>query len=271
MSAERTLLLVDDEANILKSLTRTLRRDGYNILTASGGEEGLDVLSKHEVGVVVSDQRMPGMQGSEFLRHVHERCPDTVRIMLSGYTELTSVTDAINQGAIYKFLTKPWEDTLLRENILEAFDHYDLRHENKRLASEISELNTSLEERVKQRTHDLTLSMRCLEMERNMLESLPCAVIAVDSEGVIVNANNDANNMFDKYKAGLIGKEANQELPEVLRTVLSGENAGSGSAIMLPYDEKMMTVNIRSLGDGVEFRGFVLVCMLIERNKCIQE
>ena len=107
---ERTLLLVDDEENITSALVRLLRRDGYNILRANSGEAGLALLAQNEVGVIISDQRMPEMSGVEFLSKVRERYPDTVRIVLSGYTELNSVTDAINRGAVYKFLTKPWED-----------------------------------------------------------------------------------------------------------------------------------------------------------------
>ncbi|MBI4996734.1 MAG: EAL domain-containing protein [Rhodocyclales bacterium] len=126
--AARTLLLVDDEANILSALTRVLRRDGYRILTATSAAEGLELLALNEVQVIVSDQRMPEMSGTDFLGRVREMYPDTIRIVLSGYTELRSITDAINRGAIYKFLTKPWEDELLRENIREAFVHCETRN-----------------------------------------------------------------------------------------------------------------------------------------------
>ncbi|MET3131544.1 diguanylate cyclase (GGDEF)-like protein/PAS domain S-box-containing protein [Oxalobacteraceae bacterium GrIS 1.11] len=104
---KRTLLLVDDEQNIVASLKRLLRRDEYQIFTAGSGQEGMDVLAQHQVDVIVSDQRMPGMIGADFLRAAKQLYPDTIRIMLSGYTELQSVTDAVNEGAIYKFLTKP--------------------------------------------------------------------------------------------------------------------------------------------------------------------
>jgi len=124
---ERTLLLVDDEENILSALTRLLRRDGYHILRASSGREGLELLAANAVGVIISDQRMPEMSGTEFLSKVKDMYPDTVRIVLSGYTELNSITDAINRGAIYKFLTKPWDDDLLREHIREAFAHCEAR------------------------------------------------------------------------------------------------------------------------------------------------
>ena len=123
---ENTLLLVDDEENILRSLVRLLRSENYRILTASSGSEALDILASNEVHVILSDQRMPNMTGSEMLSHAKDLYPETVRMVLSGYTDLASVTDAINRGHIYKFLTKPWDDDLLRTNIREAFERHEL-------------------------------------------------------------------------------------------------------------------------------------------------
>lgn len=119
----QTLLLLDDEENILRALTRVLRRDGYQILTASRAQDAFALLAKHEVQVIISDQRMPEMNGTAFFSQVKDLYPDTIRIVLSGYTDLTSVTEAINQGAIYKFLTKPWDDAQLRATVAQAFQH----------------------------------------------------------------------------------------------------------------------------------------------------
>ncbi|MDD5175435.1 MAG: EAL domain-containing protein [Sterolibacterium sp.] len=116
-----TLLLVDDEPNILSALKRLLHRDGYAILTAESPAAAFDLLAVHNVQVIVSDQRMPEMNGTEFLEKVKKLYPETIRIVLSGYTDLETVTDAINRGAIYRFLTKPWDDEMLRNQIREAF------------------------------------------------------------------------------------------------------------------------------------------------------
>lgn len=121
---QRTLLIVDDEPGIRAALSRMLRNDGYRILTAGSGAEGLELLAVNPVQVIISDQRMPGMSGTEFLGTVKQLYPDTVRIILSGYTDLRAVTDSINHGAVFKFLTKPWDDDLLREQIRDAFRHY---------------------------------------------------------------------------------------------------------------------------------------------------
>ncbi len=143
---QRTVLLVDDEENILAALRRLLRRDGYRILTAGGGDEGLQVLAQNEVDVIISDQRMPNMTGVEFLRRVKTIHPHTIRMVLSGYTELQSITDAINEGAIYKFLTKPWEDEHLRKTIEEALQQKELADENRRLHQELQAANRDLAE-----------------------------------------------------------------------------------------------------------------------------
>lgn len=117
----RTLLLVDDEPDILSALRRMLRNEGYRILTAQDALEGLKILARESVQVVISDQRMPGMSGTEFLARVKSMHPENLRIILSGQADMVSVIDAINNGAIYKFLTKPWDDMNLRAQIREAF------------------------------------------------------------------------------------------------------------------------------------------------------
>lgn len=123
LDRRQTLLLVDDEPAVLSALKRLLRRDGYQILTATSAREGFDLLATHEVQVILSDQRMPEMNGTEFLSRVRDLYPDTIRIMLSGYADLSSVTDSINRGSIYKFLNKPWDDEALRTGVREAFRH----------------------------------------------------------------------------------------------------------------------------------------------------
>jgi diguanylate cyclase (GGDEF)-like protein/PAS domain S-box-containing protein len=120
----RTLLIVDDEPGVRNALVRALRPDGYRVLAASGAQEALELLALNRVQVIISDQRLPGMTGTELLGRVKSLHPDTIRIVLSGYTDLKAVIDAVNRGAIYKFLTKPWEDELLREHIRDAFLRY---------------------------------------------------------------------------------------------------------------------------------------------------
>ncbi len=125
---QQTLLLLDDEPSILAALTRVFRLDGYRVLRANTAEEAFNLLALHQVQVVMSDQRMPGMNGTEFLSRVKKLYPGTIRIILSGYTELETVLNAINRGEIYRFYTKPWDDQTLRESIREAFQYHRLIH-----------------------------------------------------------------------------------------------------------------------------------------------
>ncbi|KRG64342.1 c-di-GMP phosphodiesterase [Stenotrophomonas humi] len=122
---DRTLLLLDDEENVLRSLVRLFRRDGYRILAAGNVRDAFDLLAINDVQVILSDQRMSDMSGTEFLGRVKMLYPDTIRLVLSGYTDLNTVTDAINRGSIYRFLTKPWNDDELREHIRQAFRTHD--------------------------------------------------------------------------------------------------------------------------------------------------
>ncbi|MBI1907251.1 MAG: EAL domain-containing protein [Rhodocyclales bacterium] len=116
-----TLLLVDDEKNILAALNRALRREDYHVLSTTSPQHALELLATHPVGVIVCDGRMPEMHGMELLCRVKRLYPDIVRIMLSGYTDFDSVTDAINECAVHKYIAKPWDERVLRKHIAEAF------------------------------------------------------------------------------------------------------------------------------------------------------
>lgn len=223
---QRTILLVDDEENIIASLRRLLRRDGYRILCAGGGQQGLDILAANDVDVIVSDQRMPNMTGVEFLRHVKTLYPDTVRIVLSGYTELQSITDAINEGAIYKFLTKPWDDDQLRANIFEAFRHKELADENRRLGEELRLANRQLRELLEEKQRELQRDQIVLGVVQEILQVLPLPVLGIDDQGLIVCSNQEADGLLGQGLS-LIGNFAQAVLPPALSEAVRGE-AGDG-------------------------------------------
>ena len=121
---KNTLLVVDDEKDVTVSLQRMLFLEGYNVLTANSADEGFQLLANNCISVIISDLRMPGMNGIEFLSRVKKLYPDTVRIILSGHGDLASVTDAINHGAIYQFLSKPWDDGVMLDTINDAFRYH---------------------------------------------------------------------------------------------------------------------------------------------------
>lgn len=135
MNAEpsRKILIVDDEENVLNALRRVLRREGYEVFTASDPASALEFLAKNRVDMVISDHLMPKMTGLQFLKIVRNRHPDTVRMMLTGHADMQTAIDAINQGEIYRFLTKPWDDVELKVTIHLAFEQLDLERENRKL------------------------------------------------------------------------------------------------------------------------------------------
>lgn len=131
------ILLVDDEVNVLSALQRVFLEEPYEVLMAGSGEEGLKLLDSRRVKVVVSDERMPGMDGAEFLALARGEHPETVRIMLTGHASLDSAMKAVNCGEIYRFFTKPWQELELKMAIRSAIERYDLEAENRRLLKTI--------------------------------------------------------------------------------------------------------------------------------------
>lgn len=268
----RTILLVDDEVNITSALKRTLRRDGYNILTANSGAEGLNLLTLHEVGVIISDQRMPQMTGVDFLRKVKVLYPKTFRMVLSGYTELESVTSAINEGAIYKFLTKPWDDEQLRENVREAFQRYEMEQENLRLARELqsannklSLLNLNLAQQVADKTHEIVHNINLLQISQEILEHLPVAIIGIDDQDMIAASNRRAEALFRRLPGEhLLGALASDCLPAIilqkLQNTISTSEAFDGGLVPLS-DNVAVHVWISPMGEASRSKGTIIVLL----------
>lgn len=159
MTRTHTVLFVDDEDNILSALKRTFRRDAFDVLTAEGGEAGLELLRQHDVSVIVSDQRMPGMIGAEFLSRSRELRPHAIRLMLTGYSDVETATQAINEGGIHRFVTKPWDDTDLRFVLHEAIKRFELEERNRQLSLELQAANEDLERRVEERTREVRVAL----------------------------------------------------------------------------------------------------------------
>jgi two-component system, probable response regulator PhcQ len=131
---ERTILVVDDEESVRNALRRTLKRDGYVVHTASGPEEGLAKLRESPgIQLVISDHLMPNMTGLEFLKLVHDRHPAVCRIILTGHADMDTAIRAINEGEIYRFLAKPWDDLELKVLLHIAFEQIELEAENRKL------------------------------------------------------------------------------------------------------------------------------------------
>lgn len=171
------LLFVDDEVNILKALRRLFRSAEYEVHTAQSGLEGLVILEQTPIDLVISDMRMPHMNGAEFLTEVAQRWPETVRVLLTGYADIESTVAAVNKGRIYCYISKPWEDHELKILVGNAVDQKRLREERQRLFAiikqqndELKDLNAHLEEKVERRTEQLKLSLQKLDQAHTQLK-----------------------------------------------------------------------------------------------------
>jgi two-component system, NtrC family, response regulator HupR/HoxA len=140
----RTILIVDDEERILNSLRRGLIDEPHNLLFADSGKKALEILEQNEVHVIITDMRMPEMSGLQLLKIVKEKYPNIVRLVLSGYTQVGTLLTAINQGDIFKFITKPWKlEEEFKEVIAQAIEYYNLHAERARLAKELEALKAA--------------------------------------------------------------------------------------------------------------------------------
>jgi two-component system, NtrC family, sensor kinase len=188
------LLVVDDEENILRSLRRVLRHGDWEIRTALDAERGLQELASFTPEVVLSDFRLPGMNGAEFLTKVKERVPRAQRILLTGHADQKAIEEAINRSEIFRFIAKPWNDSQLLLTVQSAFEQFAVVAENERLSEitrrqneELRLLNADLEERVEQRTRLLMVAKREWELSFDSLD-LPLAVVR-GADHVVRRAN----------------------------------------------------------------------------------
>lgn len=157
-----TVLCVDDEPNILSALQRVLRGEVDRVITAGDGPQALQVLAQEPVDLVISDMRMPGMDGLQLLEKLHTQWPQTVRILLTGHADIDSAIGAVNRGAVFRYLQKPWQEAALRDTVHEGLERQALKRETERLQAltqrqnaELGALNAELEQRVEARTSEL--------------------------------------------------------------------------------------------------------------------
>ncbi len=262
-----TILFVDDEINILQSLKRVFRKEPYKILTASSGKEGLEILEETPVDLLISDHRMPEMTGVEFMAEVKKRFPDIMRIILTGYTDVNSITAAINEGNVYKFILKPWEDDQLRETIREALEVYRLQMENIKLTEKIQKqneellwLNENLETEVRKRTKEIELQNYALKLSHEILEHLSVGVIGLDADNLIVFVNKLARDLFEKDRLLLLSSRTKEVFDAKIIELIN-----KTAVTTLPQEAEYMLEGNRSfivkcvpLHDKVTNRGMVL-------------
>lgn len=235
------ILCVDDEANVLKSLERIFMDDEYEILTALSGQEGMALLEASQpVHVVISDYRMPEMNGVDFLSMVCSQWPDTVRIVLSGYADTAAVVSAINEGQVYKFIPKPWNDDDLRITIGNAVERYFLARKNIRLTRELQEkneelnrVNYNLERLVAEKVSRVMFQNCLLTRAQQILDCLPVAVIGLDMKGMVVQCNREGAALFGVPAGVMIDAERHKMLPAAVNAFVDELLARDGCRMRL--------------------------------------
>jgi len=153
------ILYIDDEEDNLTVFYSAFRRN-YTIHLASSGPEGLELMKKNEVQLVVADQRMPEMTGIEFLERIKHLYPDCIRMVLTGYTDVEAIIQAINKGRVYRYITKPWNKDELKITIDRALETFNLKQQNRKLFTDLEEANITLEKKVIERTEKIELQRR---------------------------------------------------------------------------------------------------------------
>lgn len=241
-----SLLAVDDEAFILSALGRLLRRSCFELRTAKSAEEAWDIFQARPADIVLSDQRMPGTTGVQLLARVRDRSPDTVRIILSGYSDAQSITDAINEGAVYKFVAKPWDDALLLQTLHEAADLHRTRLQTRQLQlalatanAELSAANQQLKALISEQDHHISLGDYALRLAQDMNDAMPFPVLGLDAEGQLVIANDAAARYL-----GL--QAADGSLPALVR----GRDAGVGHGFDFAGRRWQLHVGLLAGGTG---------------------
>lgn len=195
LTQDHTLLLVDDEISITRALQRLFRKEGYRILTAQSGPEALELLGRQEttVSMIISDQRMPVMTGAQFLERAKDLQPRAIRYLLTGYSDLEAVIQAVNRGEIHRYLSKPWNDDDLLLQVRQSLEHFELLSENQRLTEltiaqnqQLSRLNQQLEGKVAERTRQVVEKSEALAAANRMLEESFMEVVRLLSSTVEV-------------------------------------------------------------------------------------
>ncbi|MEP4891540.1 MAG: HD domain-containing phosphohydrolase [Aliiglaciecola sp.] len=182
-----TVLCVDDEVNILKSLKRLLYKQNYQLLLAESGAKALEIMAQNKIDLILSDMKMPGMSGAELLQKVAESEPDCHRILLTGYSDMESTIDAVNKGKIHRYLQKPWNNEEIIKTIDEGLEKVRLKNENNNLQklvkkqnSLLKKLNQNLEDKVKLRTKQIHLAMQRIEHNNNATQKVLYNMISIN-------------------------------------------------------------------------------------------
>ena len=250
-----TLLLVDEEEGVLSALKRLLRKD-YDLLLATNGEDALHLLEKNHVDLIMAGQRMPaGMTGVEFLKRAKVLKPKVVRIVLSGYMDAESMANAVNEGAIYKFFLKPWDDEQLKESLKDACRYKALIDDNLMLTQALQEKNQELAAANALLEKGLAKNQKALHLLHEVFALLPWPLVGVDENLMIASTNEAAEALFSKNGIFLLGESA-AVLPFDIFSALKNKEE---KRLYLKINNKNFALDIKKIDDHAGARGFLLL------------
>ena len=175
------ILYVDDEQDNLTVFNSAFRRE-YEVHLAGSGQEGLEILKAHEIQVIITDQRMPEMTGIQFLEKIIPDYPDCIRMILTGFSDIEAIIQAINTGRVYRYITKPWSKEELKINIDKAIETYQLRRHNRQLIEDLKEANQTLEQKVIERTQKIKAQNREITCSIQYASKIQNALLPPDDE-----------------------------------------------------------------------------------------
>jgi len=262
MNTDVRILLVDDEQFVLNALQRFFRRSGYDgVMTCTSGHEGLELLEKSgPFQLIISDYRMPGMNGVEFLSAVRSRWPETIRIVLSGFADISAIIAATNEGNIYKFISKPWDEEFLLQSVQEALALYAANQQKNR---QLQQLEAALDNLDMLHGADLTNQSIVLTTYHTLLDQMPIGLIGIDRADEIVSMNECARQMLGLSVAPL-GEPAAMVLPGIYDGISSQPDKSSECYSITVADKEVQILSKKLHGHGAE--GVMLILVLQEKK-----
>jgi YesN/AraC family two-component response regulator len=254
MSEKYTILIVDDEKLILTTLQRLLRNENYNVLTAGSAFDALEILEHKKIHLIISDQRMPQMTGTELFEIVKKQYPEIIRVILSGYSDTNSIIDAINKGEIVRFIAKPWEDHSLKNTINQIIRQYEILRKNNEMSLLIDQKRE--ENYFKNNDFDFVLehSLKSFIFSQEIIEKLPFSVFVCDEDKKILYVNQMAEQESFLLQVPKIGKDIQNIFSTEFYQKLS---SGLKSTPVKNFEHENMHVLLNHL--SIELNGFLIV------------
>ena len=251
--SEHTILCVDDEENVLRSLRRLFLDEDWQLLAANNGDMGLKILGEQDVHLIIADFRMPEMTGVEFLKKAKKIHPGAIRIILSGFADVDAIVRAINEGEIYKFISKPWNDEELKLTVKHSLEQFELIQENLGLNEKIRTqneelrlLNENLEIKVQHRTAALQLRNQALSLAQDMLEQVPIGIAGISFKEEIALINSEMVSIFGLGGKPVLGMKIEDCFPETVREFIrSARQSGNGHELA-EYRHNALSLNLKT-------------------------